>query len=167
MCVYGMMGDNMNKAVTAELNKLRNASDEVLRRLNADSAKKRVKWFRENRESFTFISNDILDSAYRLLLARFKITQAEAPVISRTENRITFHSCNFCPTLEACRLLGLDTREICRKLNEASTDTLVKQIDPRLEFSRNYEKLRPYAEYCEEMISISPGRNNRNSQEII
>jgi hypothetical protein len=68
-----------------------------------------------------------------------------------------FHSMNFCPTLEACRILGLDTRHVCRKLNENATNILVKQIDTRLNFSRNYDKLRPYSEYCEEMINISEG----------
>jgi len=39
-------------------------------------------------------------------------------------------------------------------MNENATDLLIKQIDPRLKFSRNYSRLRPYEEYCEEMISI-------------
>ncbi len=29
---------------------------------------------------------------------------------------------------------------------------LVKAMDPRLKFTRNYEKMRPYYEYCEEAI---------------
>lgn len=70
-------------------------------------------------------------------------------------NEIVFHSMNFCPTLEACKILKLDTRHVCKRLNESSTDTLIKQIDCRLSFSRNYNKLRPYTEYCEEMISLS------------
>jgi hypothetical protein len=61
---------------------------------------------------------------------------------------------NFCPTLEACRILELDTRNVCKKLNENSTGLLIRQLDNRLEFSRNYKKLRPYSEYCEEMIRI-------------
>lgn len=141
------------KDVRTEIEKLRNVNDEVLNELNTDSTSRRVKWFKENHEKFEFIDNDILNSGYKLLLKRFNITEDEAPVIKKSDREIVFHSKNFCPTLEACKILGLDTRIICRKLNENSTDTLIKQIDPRLRFSRNYKKLRPYTEYCEEMIS--------------
>jgi hypothetical protein len=56
--------------------------------------------------------------------------------------------------LEACKVLQLDTRKVCRLYSECSTDTLVKQIHPKLRFSRNYEKLRPYHESCEEIIEF-------------
>ena len=76
------------------------------------------------------------------------------PIIKRSDKEIVFHSKNFCPTLEACKILEIDTRKICRKMNENSTHALIKQINSQLSFSRNYEKLRPYTDYCEEMISI-------------
>ncbi|HYE84701.1 MAG TPA: nucleoside deaminase [Clostridia bacterium] len=142
------------KDVRAEIEKLRNADDKAFDELNTDSINRRVGWFKENRERFRFISDDILNSGYELLLNRFNITEAEAPVVERSDREIIFHSQNFCPTLEACKILGLDTRTICKRMNENSTDILIKQIEPRLKFSRNYEKLRPYADYCEEMISI-------------
>ncbi len=142
------------KDVRDEIEKLRSANDEVLNELNADSINRRVKWFKENHEQFEFINGDILSSGYKLLLNRFNITEDEAPVMAKSDRELVFHSKNFCPTLEACKILGLDTRIICKKLNEKATDTLVKQIDPQLVFSRNYEKLRPYTDYCEEMICI-------------
>jgi tRNA(adenine34) deaminase len=141
--------------VRKEIDHLRNAGDQILNELNDDSICRRTKWFQENRNHFKFISQNLLDSGYRLLLERFGITSEEAPGIKKTDTEIVFHSMNFCPTLEACRILDLDTRHVCKKLNEISTDTLLKQIDSRLTFSRNYDKLRPYTEYCEEMISIS------------
>lgn len=141
--------------VRKEIDHLRNADDQILNELNADSICRRTKWFKENRNRFKFISQDLLNSGYQLLLERFRITPGEAPIIEKNEKSIVFHSMNFCPTLEACRILGLDTRNVCKKLNEHSTDILLKQIDNRLNFSRNYDKLRPYSKYCEEMISIS------------
>jgi len=146
--------------VRKEISRLRNADDSMLRKLNEDSACKRATWFRENRLSFEFISSDLLESGYRLLLERFRITPSETPIVHRSADRIVFHSKNFCPTLEACRILGFDTRHVCKMLNEKSTEILLKQVDSRLCFSRNYEKLRPYEEYCEEMISISNVRFN-------
>lgn len=140
--------------VRAEINKLKDADAEALSALNADSVRRRIDWFQNNLSSFDFIGDDPVESAYRLLLCRFGITEKEAPIQKRSDTEIVFHSMNFCPTLEACKILGLDTREVCKKLNEDATDKLVKQVDPRLKFSRNYEKLRPYAPYCEERISF-------------
>ncbi|MPM12880.1 tRNA-specific adenosine deaminase [bioreactor metagenome] len=140
--------------VRKEIERLRGADDQKLKELNEDSIRRRIKWFQENRDRFDFISQDLLDSGYQLLLERFRISSDEAPVIHKTDKAIVFHSMNFCPTLEACRILDLDTQYICKKLNENSTDTLLKQIDKRLIFSRNYDKLRPYSEYCEESISL-------------
>lgn len=140
--------------VRKEIANLRNVDDRKLAALNEDSIRRRTKWFHENRHHFNFIAQDLLNSGYQLLLERFHITAAEAPIIKKTDQEIIFHSMNFCPTLEACRILGLDTRYICKRLNETATDILLKQIDPRLSFSRNYDKLRPHSDYCEEMIHI-------------
>jgi tRNA(adenine34) deaminase len=142
--------------VRKEIENLRGVDDRGLDALNQDSICRRTKWFQANRHRFHFITDDSLDSGYQLLLERFHIAASEAPVTKKTDKEIVFHSMNFCPTLEACRILGLDTRYICKRLNEASTDCLLKQIDRRLNFSRNYDKLRPYSEYCEEMIKIWP-----------
>jgi tRNA(adenine34) deaminase len=141
--------------VRREIKNLRNVDDRVLSELNADSIRRRTKWFQENRSNFDFVTEDPLISGYRLLLERFRILEEEAPIIKRSGREIVFHSMNFCPTLEACKILGLDTRYICKRLNENSTDALLKEMDCRLSFSRNYDKLRPYTEYCEEMVRIS------------
>jgi tRNA(adenine34) deaminase len=150
-----------NKEVRTEIKKLKNADSKALDELNKDSINRRVKWFEENREKLGFIDDDILNSGYELLLTRFNITENEAPVVKKSDWEIVFHSKNFCPTLEACKILELDTRVICKKMNENSTDTLIKQIDHRLRFSRNYEKLRPYTDYCEEMINIEEKQNRK------
>ena len=141
-------------AVRAEIARLRDADDIALRELNEDSTRRRVAWFSEHAKDFSLPVDDPLKAGYRLLLLRFGISPEEAPIVQRTEHSITFHSQNFCPTLEACRMLGLDTRHVCKYINEDSTNALLRALDPRLRFSRNYEKLRPYAPYCEETISL-------------
>ncbi|MCC8181124.1 MAG: nucleoside deaminase [Planctomycetes bacterium] len=138
--------------VRKEIENLRNADDAALRALNEDSAARRTAWFHGNKDKLAIDPGDPLQSAYGMLVERFRTVPEEMPVVERAESRIVFHSMNFCPTLEACRILRLDTRHVCKCLNEASTNTLVKQIDGRLRFSRNYKNLRPYASYCEEAI---------------
>jgi tRNA(adenine34) deaminase len=143
--------------VRSEIKRLRNATEQDLAFFNEDSINRRLAWFAESHGSFSFINEDPLESAYRLLLCRFNIKATDAPIIEKDQDKLLFHSMNFCPTLEACKILDLDTRFICKRYNEKSTDFLIKQIDPRLDFTRNYEKIRPYAEYCEEMIVRKSG----------
>jgi tRNA(Arg) A34 adenosine deaminase TadA len=154
----GLLGEECSvlyrEDVRREIKNLRNADENSLSALNEDSVRRRTEWFRQNRACLDFGPDDLTYAGYRLLLQRFRITGKEAPIVKRTGREIVFHSMNFCPTLEACRILGLDTRYICKRLNESSTDMLVKQIDPRLKFSRNYDCLRPHYDYCEERISL-------------
>ena len=149
-----MFTAEQEKLIQREIERLKGANEAALDALNEDSVQRRTTWFNEHRAEFGFLSGDPLEAGYRLLLARFGITPEQAPVIERTARKIVFHSRNFCPTLEACRRLCLDTRLVCKRLNEQATDALVKLADPRLTFSRNYEQLRPYAPYCEEMLTL-------------
>lgn len=144
--------------VRREIGHLRNADDKALSELNQELTHRRTTWFRENQNRFD-CKSDLLNAGYRLLLERFGISEKEAPIVRKTDRKIVFHSVNFCPTLEACQILKLDTRSICKRLNETATDCLLKQIDSRLNFTRNYQKLRPYTDYCEEMISIEDLHN--------
>jgi len=65
-----------------------------------------------------------LKRGYRLLLHKLDISEAEASIVGRQKGIIVFHSKNFCPTLEAGRILRLDTRRICRLVNEGATELL-------------------------------------------
>ena len=149
-----MFTEEQERLIQREIVRLQSADETSRAALNEDSVLRRTAWFSDNCASFDFLNGEPLEAGYRLLLARFGISPAEAPVVERTEQNIVFHSKNFCPTLEACRRLGLDTRLVCKRLNERATDALVKLVHPRLTFSRNYDCLRPYAPYCEEMISV-------------
>ena len=139
-----------DKEVQAELVRLRGASDTQLRANDSEQATRRIAWYQTVRDAVR--ESTPLETAYRVLLCRLGIHADEAPVVKRDDTSITFHSMNFCPTLEACRILGLDTRRVCR-FNESSTDALVRRVNPKLTFSRNYKRIRPYSEFCEESIS--------------
>ena len=151
-----MDANERENLIQREMERLRHADEAALCALNEDSIRRRTDWFEENKSRFAFLSDDPLSAAYFLLLARFGITAEEAPVVFKSETKIVFLSQNFCPTLEACKRLGLDTRYICKRLNEDATNRLVQSIDPHLRFSRNYEHLRPYTPFCEEMICLEP-----------
>lgn len=143
-----------HKQVREEIKKLRGAKSEDLHALQKQLAAKRVSWYERNRGELQPAHEDLVGQGYELLLKKMDINPIEAPIVTKTADKVVFHSQNFCPTLEACKILDLDTRVICREVNEKATDALVKQLSERLEFRRNYEKLRPYCDYCEEMVFI-------------
>ena len=57
-----------------------------------------------------------------------------------------------CPTLEACKILDIDTRKVCKQLSKEQTQALLQMLHPGFRFSRNYDAIRPNKPYCEEMI---------------
>jgi tRNA(Arg) A34 adenosine deaminase TadA len=142
-----------NQDVRKELNKLRGASDEKLLQYDKEREAKRIAWHKAQPPLPD--ARDPLRSAYQILLRKLGIGEDQAPVVYSDAKKMVFHSRNFCPTLEACLILGLDTRRVCRLSNEKSTDALVKQVDQRLLFSRNYQKIRPAYGLCEEWISFA------------
>jgi tRNA(adenine34) deaminase len=145
---------DMDSRVARELEKLRGASDEQLRAYDREATARRLDWYRQQRRDLDLPGERPVEMAYRLLLRKLGIRENEAPIVEKSQYRIVMHSRNFCPTLEACKILKLDTRRVCRLYNAGATQELIRQIDPRLSFTRNYELLRPHAEYCEEVIEL-------------
>jgi tRNA(Arg) A34 adenosine deaminase TadA len=90
---------------------------------------------------------------YRLFcLDYLGLAESDVPVVSESESEIVWASRNPCPTLEACRRMGLDTRLVCRGAYEKSTQAFLSAADPALRFLRSYEEIRPHAAACLERI---------------
>jgi len=87
-----------------------------------------------------------------LFFENMGLERNELPVISESPNEIVWLSHNRCPLLEACVTLGLDTRKVCRAVNEKATQAFLSRIDPQLRFHRSYEEIRPFADCCKEKI---------------
>lgn len=119
--------------------------------MESETARKRVSWFKKKYGSAKVISTP--RRAYELFLLEYlELDEKEVPITSETKSEIEWLSYNRCLTLETCKTLKLDTRIICRRIYEKSTQALISQIDPQLRFLRNYREIRPYSSYCKEMI---------------
>jgi tRNA(Arg) A34 adenosine deaminase TadA len=143
-----------NPAVRDHVDQLRNADQSKLEALARELSAKRLQWFAGQRRPICSDSTDVIKCAYEVFLKKLGIESSEAPVAHRDENSLVLHSVNFCPTLEACKILDMDTRFVCRNFTEKPTTELLRQIHPGLRFTRNYEMLRPHAPYCEEIITL-------------
>jgi tRNA(Arg) A34 adenosine deaminase TadA len=143
-----------DNAVRDNIELLRDADQNKLEKLAEELSEKRLKWFSVNHTAFETDCDNLIDTAYQLFLYKLDIGAEDAPIVGRDASSLVLHSTNFCPTLEACNILDIDTRFVCRHLTEKPTTDLLRQIHPKLRFTRNYERLRPYTPYCEEMIIL-------------
>ena len=142
----------MTDKVEAYLRAFRDSSDAEWRRMEEELVLRRRAWFQLHRAELGSIGGDGLEKAYRVLLLKLGVSEEQAPIVERTATRLVFHSRNPCPSLQACLEAGLDTRLVCRKLFERPAAELVRCVDPALSFRRNYERIRPYCPFCEEII---------------
>jgi hypothetical protein len=129
--------------------------EEALGCLERCVVEKRLAWLDKNRGRLQRTGNSLLDgykAFYEVYLGVSTPEQGE--IVAATDRSLVTRWWNPCPTLEACRKLGLDTREICKKVYHEPVQIFLAQIDPRLKFARNYAALRPYAPYCEEIITL-------------
>ena len=114
---------------------------------------RRLDWLCGNDMGSHYAALEPLERAYRIIfLEHLRIKQTEHKLIWQP-GRLIVRSRNPCPYLVACQELGLDTRVICRAL-EGSFGAMTRIIDRRLSFSRNYARIRPYTDFCEEYFEL-------------
>ena len=143
------MPDDFQKKVKRQTELLR---QDAFRTIEEQIIQTRTAWFRENYPDGWKRKSSPRIAFETLFFDCMNLRRDELPVISETESQITWSSLNRCPTLEACRELGLDTRTVCRSINEKATQAFVSLIDPRLRFHRSYDDIRPHANHCKEWI---------------
>jgi len=125
----------------------------TFRAIEDEITKERLLWFKQNHPDINKHNRPSPREAYEMLFFDYMgLSEEELPVVSETETEIVWLSLNRCSTLEACKELGLDTRQVCRAIYEKSTQVLVSQLDPQLRFLRSYEEIRPHSNHCKEMI---------------
>jgi hypothetical protein len=114
---------------------------------------KRIAWATQNLGKFKTTKQPALDG-YRWFYEVYLglSTPEHGQIVEQSPQKIVSRWWNSCPTLDACQALGLDTREICKKVYHQPVQALLVQIHPNLRFERNYACIRPYTVYCEEII---------------
>jgi hypothetical protein len=129
--------------------------DSALAALGQCVAEKRLRWL-EAQAPQAAPAADPVREGYRWFYEKYLRVRAPADgeIVEQTERRIVMRWWNPCPTLDACLRLGLDTREVCKKAYEMPVREFLKRIHPKLRFDRNYERIRPHASYCEEIIEL-------------
>ena len=129
--------------------------DEALSILERCVTEKRLAWAKSHLGEMKQTGNPVLDG-YRWFYEKYLGVSApeDGKIVALSEKRIVSRWWNPCPTLEACKKFGLDTRVVCKKVYHQPVQVFLKQLHPGLRFGRNYECLRPYTAYCEEIIFL-------------
>jgi septation ring formation regulator EzrA len=86
--------------------------------------KKRLDWLEEHIDDVK--EKSIAKKAYILLLIKkMEIDASEIPIVYEDEKKIVWRSFNWCPVLEACKELGIDSRKVCKNGYENSVTKFV------------------------------------------
>jgi hypothetical protein len=127
--------------------------DEALAYLERCVTEKRLAWLKNNFDEVEKRNGSVVDG-YKWFYEKYLGVSVpkDGEIVERSENRIVMRWWNPCPTLEACKKFGLDTREICKKAYQNPVQEFLQHINSNLRFERNYEHIRPHSAYCEEII---------------
>jgi tRNA(adenine34) deaminase len=129
--------------------------DEALSILEYCVIEKRLAWAKAHLDKVKMTDNLVLDGYRWFYETYLGVSMPEdGEILELSEKRIVSRWWNPCPTLEACQQFGLDTRVVCRKAYHQPVQAFLMQLHPGLRFDRNYDCLRPYTTYCEEIIFL-------------
>jgi tRNA(adenine34) deaminase len=122
--------------------------------INKELTEKSIDWYEKNIGDLVLEGSEVRKAYTLLLLKYLKIDPEEVPIVHEDKTRIVWRTTSWCPVIEACERGGFDTREVCKKGFESSVQAIIERLNPRLRFSRNYDRIRPHSDYCEEVIEL-------------
>ena len=122
--------------------------------INRKSVENRLGWYEAHKDGLELVGSDVRKGYMLVMLEFMRKDPLEVPVVYEDEEKIVWHSYNWCPILEACNRLGVDTLDVCWQGEEESVQRMIEKINPKLRFTRNYNKIRPHTDYCEEIIYL-------------
>ena len=129
--------------------------EEALGYLEKCVIEKRLGWLDERLDKMERTGNAVEDG-YRIFYEEYLGISAskDGEVVDKTDKKIVMRWWNYCPVLEGCRKFGLDTRVVCKKAYHKPVQVFLSKINSKLKFDRNYDSIRPYTPYCEEIITL-------------
>jgi len=100
---------------------------------------------------------ETMKDVFELFYIDFLLLKREqVEVVELTDTELVTVSRNPCPILRLTLTLGMDTRYTCRLVSETVCRYVLRRMDPRLVFERDYNHIRPYADGCLERVFLRP-----------
>lgn len=90
---------------------------------------------------------------YELFYLDFlRLHERDVEVVRLDDDVLVTRCKNPCPILNMSLSLKVDTKISCRMVSEPVCKYVLRKLNSRLVFERNYGYIRPYSESCEETI---------------
>jgi len=100
------------------------------------------------------IANSMSDALKLFYRDFLRVNRKDIEVVRLTDNELITRCKNPCPVLRLSVLPKVDTKEACRKVSEPVCKYVLRKMNPKLAFERNYGWIRPFKESCEERIYL-------------
>jgi len=144
------MNEVFEEEVSRQIERLK---QKTLREIESETVEKRLGWLSVQATQRHLTRPVTPRTVFEALFFEYMgLRPQDIPVLSESDWQITWSSRNPCPTLEACRRVKMDTREVCKGAYHRSTQAFLSWFDPQLRFLRDYREIRPYAFHCKEQI---------------
>jgi len=116
---------------------------------------KRESWLNETPDKLEKTGSAV-DDGYRIFYEKYLgiSVPKDGEVVDKTDKKVVMRWWNYCPVLEGCKKFGLDTKVVCKMAYHKPVQVFLSRVNPKLKFDRNYDSIRPYTSYCEEIITL-------------
>jgi len=116
---------------------------------------KRLGWLDDNLWKMER-AGDAVEDGYKIFYEEYLgiSVPKDGEVVDKTDKKMVMRWWNYCPVLEGCKKFGLDTRVVCKRAYHKPVQVFLSRINPKLKFDRNYDSIRFYTPYCEEIITL-------------
>ncbi|MEM5866853.1 MAG: hypothetical protein QXG39_02925 [Candidatus Aenigmatarchaeota archaeon] len=105
--------------------------------LETITTRKRIEWLDKNEKKLKKIKGNAIDRAYKIFYRKYLgLNPKDVKIVERTKDKLVMRWYNFCPVLEACKILGLDTRKVCKRVYDISVQAFLEKISPKLKFKK-------------------------------
>lgn len=94
---------------------------------------------------------DVFEQFYIRFL---RLEREHVEILELTDTGLVTVSRNPCPILRLTLILRMDTRYTCRLVSETVCRYVLRRMNPRLVFERDYSHIRPYRDGCLEKITF-------------
>lgn len=92
---------------------------------------------------------------FELFYIRFlRLEREHVEILELADTELVTVSRNPCPILVLTLMLRMDTRYTCRLVSETVCRYVLKRMDSKLVFERDYNHIRPYSDGCLERIFL-------------
>ena len=115
---------------------------------------KHAAWW-SSRHKGRYQNKSLMENVLQLFYIDYlRVSEEKCEVVEISQDKLITRCTNKCPIYGIARFLHLDTQYVCKLVSEPACKSFLKNLNPDLEFIRNYNKIRPHASSCEETIKL-------------